>query len=63
MTQLAKTELYVYRGVTYKKQANENITVKNTRLEKVYRGAAYLKLPNVKHRVLDHMYRGVNFAA
>lgn len=59
----AMTHLYVYRGVTYKKQANENITVKNDRIEKIYRGTAYLKLPKVKHRIADHVYRGVEFAA
>ena len=56
------THLYVYRGVTYKKQDNENITVKNTRVEKIYRGARYLKLPKQQHQVLDHVYRGVHFA-
>ena len=57
------THTYVYRGVTYQKQGQEQITVNNDRIEKVYRSVAYLKLPKIKHRVLDHVYRGVEFAA
>ena len=57
------THTYVYRGVTYQKQDNENVTVKSNRLEKVYRSVTYLKLPKVKHHVLGHVYRGVEFAA
>ena len=57
------THTYVYRGVTYQKQDNENVTVNTNRLEKVYRNVAYLKLPKVKHEILDHVYRGVEFAA
>jgi hypothetical protein len=57
------TQKYVYRGVTYEKQDNQNITVKNDRIEKVYRGAAYFKLPNIKQRITAHVYRGVEFAA
>jgi len=56
------TQLYVYRGVTYKKENNENITVKNTRIEKIYRGARYVKLPKKQAAVTDHVYRGVQFA-
>jgi len=57
------THVYTYRGVTYTKQAGKNTTVKNTRIEKIYRGAAYFKLPKIKHHLADHVYRGVQFVA
>lgn len=57
------TRLYVYRGITYTKEANENVTVKNEKLEKLYRGAAYFKLPKVKHHPWNHFYRGAQYVA
>jgi len=61
------THTYVYRGVTYTNKNNEQVAAKrnglNTGLVKIYRSIAYDKLPKVKHQVLNHTYRGVEFAA
>jgi len=58
---------YVYRGVTYTKQDNEQVSAERRRLRaglvKMYRSVAYDKLPKVKHQILSHTYRGVEFAA
>ena len=57
------TKTYVYRGVKYTKDGDQHIKLKHNRLVKVYRGAKYLKLPNVKHIVSDHIYRGTHYMA
>jgi len=57
------TKTYVYRGVKYTKDGDQHNIVKQDLLEKVYRGAKYLKLPNVKHVVCDHVYRGAHYIA
>lgn len=57
------TQYYVYRGVKYAKDGDKNTTVKQDRLEKVYRGIGYLQLPNIKHVVSDHVYRGSHYMA
>lgn len=57
------TKTYVYRGVTFTKDGDQRITRKFDRLEKIYRGASYFNLPNVKHLVRDHVYRGAHYMA
>ena len=58
------TTYYVYRGVRYTKDENQNIIVHHQSLrEKLYRGISYLKLPQLKHHVLDHVYRGAHYMA
>lgn len=57
------TQTYVYRGVKFTKDGDQNITVKPDLAAKVYRGVQYFKLPNVKHIVCDHVYRGAHYMA
>lgn len=57
------TTTYIYRGVKYAKDGDQRITLSHDRLEKVYRGVKYFKLPNVKHIVCDHVYRGAHYMA
>ncbi len=57
------TKLYVYRGVTYTKDGDKNMPVKVDLREKLYRGIAYIRLPEVKHVVCDHVYRGTHYMA
>jgi len=57
------TKFYVYRGVKYTKDGDKNITLNHDRLDKVYRGIHYFKLPQVKHVVCDHVYRGAHYMA
>ena len=57
------TKTYVYRGVKYTKDGDKKITLNHDRLDKVYRGTHYFKLPQVKHDVCDHVYRGAHYMA
>jgi hypothetical protein len=61
------THTYIYRGVKFTKDGNELVTQKCNRLrnklDKVYRGIHYLKLPNVKQIASDHVYRGAHYMA
>ena len=63
MTQSVKNQYYVYRGVTYTKDGDTQTRVPNRKLEKIYRGARYFKLPKIKHVVCDHVYRGAHYMA
>ncbi len=56
-------QYYVYRGVKYTKDGQKNTPVKNTRLEKIYRGLSYLKIRRETHQVCDHVYRGTHYMA
>lgn len=58
------TKYYVYRGVRYTKDENDNIVVQRRSLrEKIYRGVSYLRLPRQKHVECDHVYRGAHYMA
>ena len=57
------TKYYVYRGVTYTKDGQTKTTVANRQLERVYRGATRFELPNFKHVISDHIYRGAHYMA
>jgi hypothetical protein len=58
------TKTYVYRGVKYTKDSdNQHVNLKHELHEKVYRGAKYLKLQVMKHTVCDHVYRGAHYMA
>lgn len=58
------TTYYVYRGVRYTKDENQNVIVQHDSLrEKFYRGVAYLKAPLEKHMAGDHVYRGAHYMA
>jgi len=45
------------------KDGDQRITLNHDRLEKVYRGAKYFKLPKWEHVVGDHVYRGAHYVA
>lgn len=57
------TQIHVYRGVRYLKQADKLRPVKRPRTAKIYRGARYFQLPKFKHEVTDHVYRGHHYMA
>lgn len=57
------TKTYLYRGVKFSKVDGQNVTLGQNRLEKVYRGNKYFKLPKWEHIVGDHVYRGAHYMA
>jgi hypothetical protein len=57
------TKTYIYRGVKFLKDGDQRVTLNHNRLEKVYRGNKYLKLPKWEHIVGDHVYRGAHYMA
>jgi hypothetical protein len=57
------TQHFVYRGVKYTKDGDKQILIKNDRLDKIYRGVHYFKLPKWNHVKCDHVYRGAHYMA
>lgn len=55
------TKQCVYRGVTYTKNAGKNTAEKSELCKKLYRGAAYTRIPHEHHEVCDHVYRGAHY--
>ena len=55
-------QTFVYRGVQYTKAVSQPTTT-TREAGKVYRGVGYVTSPRSQVAVLDHMYRGSQFAA
>ena len=57
-------QTFVYRGVSYTKSVPQSeARPASQAVGKVYRGVGYSKAPGASKQVLEHVYRGAQFAA